>query len=411
MEAREEGVKAKAEGLKREFTSVFWDVFITYHPPGIPGETPGKSSNVKWAANQVLDDALPRLRIDPASALLTVADADSEFHPQYYEALTFHYVRAGGKEDETPDRFISIWQAPIMHYKNYLTQPIITRLASLFTSQHELANLSDPNAVTVPYSTYSISAVLAKAVKGWDPDWISEDWHMGIKCFLATGGRIRIQPIFLGVMNYAPEGETYSETVSARWSQAKRHALGFSELVFFQDHFPRVLASIEGRWQRVVFVWRAFFLWSRCLLIHLTMATMLVIGPMTALLIAHFVKHQMLEDVNSWTFLAYLVFQSTAGVSVLLFLFTNVLMFELCQNRIDGAMDAKLPWKYCSRGLHFLYIMGTSMFIMPFFFAAGGAAEWIAAIKTARTHKFHYDVALKPNLSKEAVAPSADASA
>ena len=83
-------------------------------------------------------------------------------------------------------------------------------------------------------------------------------------------------------MHYTPEGETYHETMCARRSQAKRHALGFSELVFFQDHFPRVLASIDGRWHRAVFLWRAFFLWSRCLLIHVTMAV----------LIAQFVKHR-----------------------------------------------------------------------------------------------------------------------
>merc|ERR1719440_743861 len=115
-----------------------------------------------------------KLRTD--RVVLTVADADSEFHAEYFAALQYHFLAAGGDEGSTPQRYTSIWQPPILHYKNYLSQPAIVRLASLFTSQHELANLADPNAMPIPYSTYSISAELARAVDGWDPDYISEDW-------------------------------------------------------------------------------------------------------------------------------------------------------------------------------------------------------------------------------------------
>merc|ERR1712190_175449 len=126
------------------------------------------------------------------------------------------FIHGGGKDGETSERYLTIWQPPILHYKNYHTQPVIVRLASLFTSQHELGNLSDPNAAKVPYSTYSISATLAHAVGGWDPDWISEDWHMALKCFLATAGRLKVSPIFFPILNYAPEGESTLQTIHAR---------------------------------------------------------------------------------------------------------------------------------------------------------------------------------------------------
>ena len=44
---------------------------------------------------------------------------------------------------------------------------------------------------------------------GWDPDWISEDWHMFLKCFLNTGGEVSVSGIFLPVVNYTPEDSTY----------------------------------------------------------------------------------------------------------------------------------------------------------------------------------------------------------
>mmetsp|Transcript_41601 Transcript_41601/g.75432 ORF Transcript_41601/g.75432 Transcript_41601/m.75432 type:complete len:970 (-) Transcript_41601:238-3147(-) len=397
MEEREEGAKEKARQLRQEFAAQFRYCVATYHPPGIKGETPGKSSNVKWAAQRLLDDEFSRFKINIDCVVLTVADADSEFHPGYFSALSYAFIHAGGSEDQTPERYTTIWQAPILHYKNYLTQPAIVRLASLFTSQHELANLADPNATRVPYSTYSVSATLVNAVDGWDPDWISEDWHMGIKCFLTTCGRLRIQPIFLAVLNYAPEGQSHWETVVARWTQAKRHALGFSELVFFMDHFPRVLGQAKSRWSQAVFTWRGFWIWSKCLLIHLTMATMPAIGPISTYLMAYFVAHQAWADLNSWTFLIFIIFQAIGLVSVVIFMYTNVTLYELEKQRIDGSSTASVLFR--SRIMHFIIVATASFILMPFFFMCGALAEWIAAIKTARTHKFHYEVAMKPNLS------------
>jgi len=401
MEEREEGAKEKAKLLRHEFATQFRYCIATYHPPGIKGETPGKSSNVKWAAQRLLDDELVRYKLNIDKVILTVADADSEFHRGYFEALSYAFVHAGGAENETAERYMTIWQAPILHYKNYITQPAIVRLASLFTSQHELANLADPNATRVPYSTYSVSASLVNAVEGWDPDWISEDWHMGIKCFLTTFGRLRIQPIFLPVMNYAPEGESQWETVVARWTQAKRHALGFSEIVFFLDHFPRVYSQIEGRWKRAVYAWRGFWIWSKCILIHLTMATMPAIGPISTYLMAYFVAHQAFADLNSWTFLTFIIFQTIGLVSVVIFMYTNVTLYELEKKRIDGSEEAPLIFQ--SRILHFVVVATASFILMPFFFMCGALAEWIAAVKTARTHKFHYEVAMKPNLSQNSL--------
>lgn len=252
MEAREEGAEAKAKKLMAEFKDKFRAVYATYHPPKLPGEVPGKSANTKWAAEKVINEFIPQMGLDRKNCILTVGDADSEFHSEYFAGLSYYFVNAGGAEGETPDRYLTIWQPPILHFKNYISQPAVVRLASFITSEHELANLADPNASRVPYSTYSISAVLAKGVNGWDPDFISEDWHMALKCFFATGGRLKVTPIFLAILNYAPEGESWFETISARWVQAKRHALGFSEMVYIADHLPRIVRSIKDSRQRTV---------------------------------------------------------------------------------------------------------------------------------------------------------------
>jgi len=279
-------------------------------------------------------------------------------------------------------------------------------MASYFTSQHELANLSDPNAQRIPYSTYSISATLAHSVNGWDRDWISEDWHMGLKCFLATGARLKIQPIFLAVLNYAPEGDSLSETIYARWTQAKRHALGFSELVFFNMHFPRVFMSLESIWKKIVFIWRALLLYTKMVLIHTIMATMFILGPTNGAL-AYFCRYEIVGYLNSWTFLTNCVFQCMGCISFILFIFTNVLLYERFIPRIDGGNDPKKALVFRSRLAHFVQVSFLSIMLLPLFFVFGAAAEWIAAVKTAKTHRFHYDVALKPNLSQRSLQASA----
>lgn len=58
-----------------------------------------------------------------------------------------------------------MWQPPILHYKNYHSQPVIVKMASLFVAQYELATLADDTATSLPYSTYSLSSTLAKRVR------------------------------------------------------------------------------------------------------------------------------------------------------------------------------------------------------------------------------------------------------
>jgi hypothetical protein len=55
MEAREGPAGAeKAKRLIEKTGHLFADIFATYHPPGLPGELAGKSSNTQWAYRQAL---------------------------------------------------------------------------------------------------------------------------------------------------------------------------------------------------------------------------------------------------------------------------------------------------------------------------------------------------------------------
>ena len=64
MEQREINVENKAMLLANEFTRRFRSISFTVHPSNIPGELPGKGSNLAWAARQLSQRYTPVQRKD-----------------------------------------------------------------------------------------------------------------------------------------------------------------------------------------------------------------------------------------------------------------------------------------------------------------------------------------------------------
>jgi hypothetical protein len=188
MEFREPEAFSKAEELQKRFRGKFKDMFATYHPPDLPNDPPGKASNLSWGFRELAKKMNAEGR-DTSSVVITVADADSEFSAGFFELLTVSFLQC-----PLEHRHFRFWQSPILHLKNYHRLPGPVVVGTMFTASTEMSALADPNAVRFPYSTYSLSFDLAAYVGGWDPDWIAEDYHMGIKCFLLTFGRTCIEP-------------------------------------------------------------------------------------------------------------------------------------------------------------------------------------------------------------------------
>jgi hypothetical protein len=154
MEEREKESREKGEAMVSEYRDSFKDIFATFHPKDIPGEVPSKASNMHWACARISEYVRASPDINESQVLFTVADADSNFHPNYFEAITEEYISIGVKQE---DKTV-IWQAPMMHFKNYGELPNIVRVPVLAAVVHEIAVLSDPmsHSTAMPFSTYSI---------------------------------------------------------------------------------------------------------------------------------------------------------------------------------------------------------------------------------------------------------------
>jgi cellulose synthase/poly-beta-1,6-N-acetylglucosamine synthase-like glycosyltransferase len=277
MESREGPVaKEKADRLIVKTNHLFADIFATYHPKDLPGEVAGKSSNTQWAYHESLKAYGSMLQgCDLSRVFVTVADADTLFHPQYLSALTYSGMNMTGHE-----RSWSIWQPPVLLMRNLFTVPATTRASSTATLIFELSALSFQRIFPAfAYSSYSMTLALAShpEVDGWDVDVIAEDHHMFCKCYFAAlweqaheakereakrksakcfaakddgenktidiVPQVKVQPIFLPAVAYLVESDTYFSSMKARFDQARRHSQGVVELGYVLLQYMRLMQN------------------------------------------------------------------------------------------------------------------------------------------------------------------------
>jgi hypothetical protein len=225
MEEKEKEAPAKARQLQEEFRGAFAHLFATFHPHGLPGETPGKSSNESWAARWAKAHLVDRLGYNLDLLTISSCDADSVFHPRYFSCLTYKFCT-------DPDRHRKFWQSPMFLYNNIWEVPAPIRLVSVLSNVNFLADLTKPHGLVFPQSTYSFSLRMCDEVGYWDEDVIPEDWHMFLKCFFHFGGEVSTDVIYLPTGSDAVQSPTYFGSLVSRYKQAKRHAWGAVDIPY-----------------------------------------------------------------------------------------------------------------------------------------------------------------------------------
>lgn len=401
MESREAGSKVKAASLVSKYHTKFLKVETCFHPPDLPNDPPGKASNMKWAFNW-LSEHFVETNQDTSKVILTVSDADSDFHKYYFDSLTQAFATSSVEK-----RCKTLWQCPIFHVKNYHRQPMPLTVGTMYTAMSELAVLSDPNSIRFPYSTYSLSYTLAEQVGGWDAEWIAEDWHMGIKCFLLTLGETQVEPIFSPCVNYMPEDNTWWGTIHARWSQAKRHALGFSDLSYYFMMMPLIhvhLSKVGGMRS----FWK-LFVQGISYLVRL-INTHVIIGVMALyMLMSILLKHIMQIILGDLRQVGELFHRSTFAMG--LFTSSSVILAAIVTINFQvlywTMRDRMEPAATSSRRLfdigliHGIYNLIAFLSFSTMYCFALAACIWIAAVKVLTQKSFEYEVASKPCKDKQ----------
>ncbi len=225
MEAREPDAHVKAERLVTRYRSHFAGMLATFHPAGLPNETPGKGSNEAWGAREAFIHLIEDGGDDIRRYTVTSCDADAVFHPRHFEALNYLFLTA-------KDRYRTFWQPTIFNSNNIWEIPAPLRIPDGLSGINRMSNLLLPGSVKFPTSCYSLSWQMLNEVDYWDEEVIPEDWHLYLKCSYTLGDRVNVEPIFLPLGNDCVLTDGYWKTLRAHYAQSVRHAWGASDIPY-----------------------------------------------------------------------------------------------------------------------------------------------------------------------------------
>ncbi len=226
------------------FEGKFLRLILTEHPQGLPGEIPGKGSNLNYAGRTVLPE-LTALGLDPDMAIVSSFDIDTMVHPQYFSALTREYLTI-------PEPTKSSYQPVALYNNNLWESPAVVRVAMFGTTFWLMQELARPEGM-MTFSSHSMSLRMLIDVGFWQKDIVSEDSRIFLQGLARYHGRYRVTPIHLPVsMDTVMTGE-YWKALPALYKQLRRWAWGM-------ENFPYMMETIAQdtafpRWRK--FVWIA----------------------------------------------------------------------------------------------------------------------------------------------------------
>jgi hypothetical protein len=185
---------------------------------------------------------------------ITSEDADALLHPQYFAALTFHFL-------DNPARYHTIWQGVLLFYNNIWKVPLPVRVFSSIASVMQLYVVTRQDRL-INFSTYTASLKMIDTIGYWDTDVIPEDWRLFFKAFFALEGKVTVEPIFLPILADAAEAEGVWNTMINQYEQVKRWAWGVSDTPYIVSRW--INSDDVPFWDKTIRVFRVLedhFLW------------------------------------------------------------------------------------------------------------------------------------------------------
>lgn len=242
--------------FSKKYGHVFGNLISTEHPSDIPGEIAGKHTNEAWAAKQFKKQFIDTGKINIDNLTLTSCDVDTIFNPKYFSALTYNFA-------SNSNRYCRFWQSPIFWHHNINQVPFPIRIIGTLGNVIHIANIQEPDGLFFNYSCYSSSYRLIDSVGYWDPDMIPEDWHIFLQTFFATGGKTRVEPIFLPTQVDAPSGKGFFDALKNRYNQCVRHAWGAVDIPYALEQARRhPEIPLITRVLRIYKLIETHFIWS-----------------------------------------------------------------------------------------------------------------------------------------------------
>ncbi len=248
--------RRNAERAVREFGSTFGHIFVTEHPVDLPGEIPGKGSNLNWAGQRVAEElarAEPDLKDE--DVIVSSFDVDTIAHPQYFAHLAYLYCTL-------PNPTRRSYQPVALFGNNIWSAPAPVRIAAFGTTFWLLSELGRPERLWT-FSSHSMPWKMLKDVGFWQKDIVSEDSRIFLQALLAYHGDYRVTPVFLPVAMDTVTGGNYLDALRALYVQQRRWAWGVEHLPVMVEAFKAdPLIPRRMKWRYVFNHMEGMYTWA-----------------------------------------------------------------------------------------------------------------------------------------------------
>lgn len=246
--------QAVRKKVEETFGGSFAALLFYTHPPGLPGEIPGKGSNIHYAEFEFKKYADARAwRYE--DIIISVLDIDTVVHPQYFAHLTYMYCR-----HPRPER--SSFQPVTLYNNNLWESPSVLRIMAFGTTFWMLFSLARlDNLVT--FSSHSMSFKADMDCGGHAKDIVSEDSRIFFQCWLRYNGDYEVTPLYIPVSMDTVRERGVWRSLKNLYFQQRRWAWGTENIPYLLWHLGRK-AKIS-RWKKFIVLfheWEGKWSWG-----------------------------------------------------------------------------------------------------------------------------------------------------
>jgi hypothetical protein len=233
-----------AEQMRSKYQNHFAALVCSVHARDIPGEIPGKGSNMRAMGLEV-KRVIDALKIPYQNIVVNAFDVDTIAHPQYFAALGYQFLTV-------PNPLRSSYQPVTVFSNNIWTAPAPVRISAFGTTFWLLSELTRPERMWT-FSSHSMPWQMLVDVGFWEPDIVSEDSRIFMQAFLHYNGEYRVTPIHLPVSMDTVASGSYKESLKDLYKQQRRWAWGVEHIPYMLREFPKHPTLARGAKFKYIF--------------------------------------------------------------------------------------------------------------------------------------------------------------
>ncbi len=240
--------------IQAVYGPLFADVLCYTHPASLPGEIPGKGSNIhsaEWQFKEYADKKGWRYE----NVIISVFDVDTVVHPEYFAHLNFMYC-----SHPRPER--SSFQPITLYNNNIWDSPAVLRIMAFGTSFWMLFSLARLEHL-VTFSSHSMSFKAALDVGGHSKDVVSEDSRIFFQCWLKYEGDYEVTPLYIPVSMDTVRDDSTFKSLKNLYLQQRRWAWGTENIPYLLWQYR--LHPAMSRWKKAVMLfheWEGKWSWA-----------------------------------------------------------------------------------------------------------------------------------------------------